>query len=302
MRKRVSIVMTYYERFRHLRNTLRTFLLHGYDPAEVEVIVVDDGSQAEPLESDFVRTLPYPITVIRMPTDKSYSNPCIPFNKGFSAASGEVVLIQNAECMHVDNIVRHATEQLTASDYFSYSCYSLDQQNTVSLFDNPNWALQNLRGLMTNNGQAVLDGQNAWYNHSVVRPKGFHFCSAISRENLDILNGFDSRYSSGIAFDDNEILIRIRRMGLKVRIVDEASVIHQWHYAAPRVPGYKKKFARNGLLYQLVTRTEGGFVGGQQSWQYSAFRILYPVLVPAYNLILTLKRRAGQRAANRRIT
>jgi hypothetical protein len=44
------------------------------------------------------------------------------------------------------------------------------------------------------------------------------------------LGGFDERYSEGHGFDDDELLFRIRKMGLKTEIVNEPIAIHQWHY------------------------------------------------------------------------
>ena len=29
-----------------------------------------------------------------------------------------------------------------------------------------------------------VEGDNGWYNHSTIRNKGYHFCSAITKENL----------------------------------------------------------------------------------------------------------------------
>ena len=291
MKPKISIVMTYYERYNHLKNTLRSFALHGYSATDIEVIVVDDASPTEPLNQDIANSMPFPIKVIEMPKEKEYSNPCIPFNKGFAMARADVVIIQNAECIHVHNIVDYTLRHITDTRYLSFSCYSIDRPTTMAMFANENWRLADLKGLMNSNIDAVNDGDDAWYNHSDIRPKGFHFCSAITKTNLDAFNGFDSRYAKGIAFDDNEIVYRIRKIGLELRIINEASVIHQWHYSGAKDPKYGRKFARNGLLYELVTKRENGYVGGQITFLYLLFLIVHPILIPIYNFLLSRKKK-----------
>lgn len=46
-----------------------------------------------------------------------------------------------------------------------------------------------------NNVGYIGDGLDCWYNHSVTNPKGYHFCSAITRKNLYDLGGFDERFA-----------------------------------------------------------------------------------------------------------
>ena len=128
----VSIVMTYYERAAQLKNTLKSFAVHGYGP-DIEVIVVDDGSVMEKATpADFFHEFQLKIVYIS-PEEKWYSNPCIPFNIGFAAARGEIVLIQNAECLHKDNIVSHARAHITETNYLSYACYSISETKTDTL-------------------------------------------------------------------------------------------------------------------------------------------------------------------------
>lgn len=70
-----------------------------------------------------------------------------------------------------------------------------------------------------------------WYNHNKYNPCNLHFCSVITRENLDKINGFNEYYSLGNWYDDNEILERIRLI-CNVQLIDEKSnpfVIHLFH-------------------------------------------------------------------------
>ena len=212
---KISIVMSYKDRLDLLRNTLFS-VLDGTRPDEI--IIVDDASD-EPLSivnvSDFMQDLNIKIVSISK-KEKTWVNPCIPFNRGFKEASGDIIIIQNPESYHKGDIVKHVAK-IKETDYFSYSCYSLDENSTYNNF-------------RIKDKGAIIDGDDAWYNHPVHRPVGYHFCSAITKKNLDELGGFDERYAQRIGFDDNEFLTRIKKRGLRVKIIDNPFVLHQWHY------------------------------------------------------------------------
>lgn len=90
----ISIVMTYYERREQFRNTLRSFAEHGYGE-DVEVIVVDDGSVSKKAEPpDFPYN--FKLSIIYLPPrGKWYSNPCIPFNRGYAEIKCDLVMVQS---------------------------------------------------------------------------------------------------------------------------------------------------------------------------------------------------------------
>lgn len=260
----VSIVMTYFERSTQLRNTLLSFVEHGYGP-DVEVIIVDDGSVAERAE------LPafgydFDIRIIYIePAAKWYSNSCIPFNLGFAAARGDIVILQNAECLHLGNIVRHARANISESNYLSYACYSLDEATSKAI-DIPGNRLQSISQLVNSDEAPTVDGGNGWYNHSAFRPAAYHFCAAILKANLLRLGGFDERYARGIGYDDNEILERIRNLPLEVRIVDEEIVVHQYHYSNRQIDDrFKELYHRNWVLFHFYT------CGGCRKSDYAYF-------------------------------
>lgn len=255
----VSIVMTYYERSPLLRNTLWSFVGHHYGP-EVEVIVVDDASIDErAFPPDFPYRFKLRILYVS-PEEKWYHNPCIPFNKGFSLARGETVILQNAECLHYDNIVKHAISHVSKANYLSYACYSIDENTTkriasskIDFFSDP-W-------ITIERKKPSSEGNNGWYNHSQYNPTAYHFCSAISKQNLMHLGGFDEKYAYGIGYDDNEFLERIRKANLDIRIVDSAIVIHQYHYnRTNNVARMDCLRRRNKELYYIYTKHGSNFV------------------------------------------
>jgi hypothetical protein len=104
-----------------------------------------------------------------------------------------------------------------------------------------------------NNVNYVREGYACWYNHSIYRPAAYHFVSAITKKNMDKLNGFDERYSNGIGFDDDEFLYRIKLLGLDVQIHDEPFVIHQWHYSENNF------FAKSENVGEAITKNQNLF-------------------------------------------
>jgi hypothetical protein len=56
-------------------------------------------------------------------------------------------------------------------------------------------------------------------------------------ETFNKVKNFSYDYTMGIAYDDDELLMRIRKMGLSIKIIDKPFVIHQWHYSSNAYKG-----------------------------------------------------------------
>ncbi len=227
-----SIVLTYFNRLRQLLNTLDSFDRYDND---FEVIIVDDGSD---LKLSFSARF-FPVRVIHL-TEKPYFNSGIPFNIGFEEAlksDPDIVILQNAECYHAGDIMGYAEQHLTDSNYIAFPCYSLAENDS-------------LPPLTMNNRCATSDGDGAWYNHPVYRPVGYHFCAAITAENLRKLNGFDERFKDGHDYEDNYWLYQVKTLGLRVDIPEQPYVFHQWHYSTPR----KRGPVNNEILYRELSK------------------------------------------------
>ena len=252
----LSIVTAYHNRRDLLINTLKT--INNSEIKDIEFIVVDDCSSDEHRVEGLVENFPF-LKVVRLEKeDKWYVNPCVVFNKGFKEAKGDVVILQNPECLYVGDVLRRASE-IEKGEYISFACYSIDQTktNNITLLDTMDD--ENLLSIVEPNPRSVgSDGDNGWYNHSKFRPMGYHFCSVISKEDLVSLGGFDERYAHGIAYDDNEILVRIRRMGLNIKIINDPFVVHQWHYSSNNYQhlNANELIRRNSNLLNYVTMRE----------------------------------------------
>lgn len=204
--------MAYYQRQELLDRTLET--IHNSKIKDYELILVDDASD-EPLVCSDAH-------VVRIEKqDKWWHNPCIPFNLGFGIANGDVVIIQNPECMHMGDILSYVHNNIKEGQYFSFGCYSINEQETKELRVSKSPSIQDKA--------FGLDQRNGWYNHATFRPVGYHFCSAIMKSDLDKVGGFDERYARGISYDDDDFLYRVNDKGLSIKIINDPFVIHQYH-------------------------------------------------------------------------
>lgn len=220
---KISIVMSYYNRKKLLENSLHTIEIQEYPLDQLEIIIVDDASSPEESVVDLIKTFNLPIKLFVLDrTKKTWMNPCIPNNIGFSKATGDVILIQNPECMHQGNILEHVENHIKKGIYLNYSCFSIDKKTTMNI--------DFTKHMVGPTGEiAHENGTNGWYNHSVYKPTGYHFCSAITREDLYDLGGFDERFANGLAYDDNEFLHRIKLKNMLINYIDCPFVFHQFH-------------------------------------------------------------------------
>lgn len=244
----IAVIMTYFNRPQQLQRTLRSLI---GSCAEFEVIVVDDDSGDDVRLPDDV---PYKITLLRT-VNKTWTNPEPAYNFGIHEAlrcKADIIVLQNAECFHVGDVLNYAERMVDDHNYISFGCYSIDKETTFGLDGD---LIKEI-----NPRAARYDGDNGWYNHPVYRPVGYDFCSAITADNLRRLNGYDERFSHGWGYGDDYLIARVRMLELKVHITEQPFVIHQWHYDVNGVFRFKNKTAlvrRNKRLYeQLIQRKE----------------------------------------------
>jgi len=250
---KVSVVMSYYNRKAQFLRTLSTIQKTKY--TNYEVIVVDDGSVEEHRLEDVDG-----IKLIRTePETKNYINPCIPFNRGFKEATGDIVILQNPECLHLGDVISHAKDNVTDENYISYECYSFDEFITKRLPDDiTHEGMDRIKSILPQLPQQPPEaGQCGWYNHNNIKPTGYHFTSAITKKNLDTLKGFDEQFAHGIGFDDDEFLARVKHLGLEVVIPSAPPMsVHQWHYSSGGFEAEASKdwslFHRNRALYEQL--------------------------------------------------
>lgn len=235
---KVVIVMTYWNRPYQLNVTLKSIAKTKHN--DFEVVIVDDASKEDISLEDY----PFPITILKIQDkDKKWTNPEPAYNTGLNYAmtlNPDVIIIQNAECYHVGDVIYYATT-VTDKTYIAFGCFSLDQKNTFGPHD-----IEEL--IQMSKRRARFDGDLAWYNHPIYRPNAFDFCAAVTAKNMKLLNGYDERFSAGHAYGDNNLIERVNVLGLKIEITERPHVVHQWHYENENPAHFIRLDAINKLL------------------------------------------------------
>jgi GT2 family glycosyltransferase len=241
--------MSYYNRKKLLLNTLNSFKTLYNKRQDLEVIIVDDASDPKEQVDEIVKNFSFAIEIVKVvPNTKTWINPCIPNNIGFARASGDVIIIQNPENIHRGDIIKSVLTCIKENTYLNYACYSIDRKITNQI--NEKFPIP------VNQEIAHKNGTNGWYNHSKIKPMGYHFCSAITKQDLYALGGFDERFANGLAYDDNEFLCRIKKKGMTIKYIDNPFVIHQFHESVASPDRVPKGMRVNYQIYEQTMQSD----------------------------------------------
>ena len=266
--------MSYFNRPFQLWRTLDSITKTKH--TDVEIVIVDDASEPALCKPE---GYPFPVHIIRIPKEKKdWKSPTVCQNLALQKAldlGGEIIFSQNPECTHIGDVIMYAEEMLKDNGYISFSCFSLDEENTR------NKDLDLAQVIRENNVGATYDGGNFFYNHPVHRAVAYDFCACTTRKNWLSLNGMDERFKDGIAYSDDNLVCRWKRLGLALDIphperewkdkIRNPFVVHLNHYN-PNSSQYDNTplVEKNRDLYNEL--------GADGSGNYRATHILTPDL------------------------
>jgi glycosyltransferase involved in cell wall biosynthesis len=259
--RRVSILMAYYNRKELIIPTLRSIARTETPYKDIEVVIVDDGSNPEHAltEKDF-RQFSFPVVLVSVDKkDKNWVNSCTAYNLAIKNSSGDILLIQNPECLHVGDAISFTLNRLKDSDYFSFHCWNANDIGTKEILELPGFEPKAIT-------EIIQKGNGCWYNHHDHRPCGYHFLSAVKRHHVLEMRGFDERYAPGVAFEDDEFLFRIKLKGLKLKFIGMPMCVHLYHLKFSEMyPDSKQYIERNRSLFNNVTVKERKWLANENS-------------------------------------
>ncbi len=193
---KLSIVLPVYNRIALLKNVLKSINMTG----DIEIIIVDDGSD-ERIDFDFID-----YKLITLERSKKWRGACIAYNVGFKTVTGDVIMINSSECIHVGDVTGYVFENFKENDYFAFSTYMMNADEDIN---KPRF--NNFWGVRSSVGNFIP------------------YCGVISKQNMELLGGYDERFSKGIGFDDYDFTHRVNNLKLNMKCIDNPYVIHQWH-------------------------------------------------------------------------
>lgn len=222
----ITIVMAYYDRQEQLNKTLLSLCNSLYK--DFNVVVVDDDSP-----SDIVLpSLPYEVHIIKL-RNKTWHNAAPVFNTGFAYAlnkkKADIIIIHNPECYHVGDVLSYANNHVNDRNYISFGCFMLSKEDSYRDIDVVELSRKNNFITFMDDRGDWTNPVSSWGNHPTIDPVAFHYCSAITADNLRKINGFEERFSYGVAFEDDYLVRQIKNMGLAIEITTYPFVVHQWH-------------------------------------------------------------------------
>jgi hypothetical protein len=243
---RISIVMTYYNRIDQLKHTLTTINESKYPKNLIEVICYDDGSEQEPL---VLNTADYSFNLKLIygnkDKNKKIINPTNSYNNAFKYITGEYIILQNSECMHIGDIISNAYQKLKKNKNIlvSFPCWATANENLSKEVFNNRFNSNNLKKIIDNKWQLLEDYPKefkGWYNEKNLRPECLHFCNSFHIETFKKVGLFDTKFEELLGYDDNDYAKRLMLFhGINILIPDhnyKLFTVHQYHgkYNKPR--------------------------------------------------------------------
>ena len=221
----VSIVITTFNRANLLRSTLESFMkqtVSGY-----EVVVVDDGFDEE-TPNLCAELWPFPLKYFRLNRAPSaeYRNQAVVINYGVKQASGDIIILQNAECRHTGNVINELVNAVTPTNVVLCRVEPLGPDGT-SGYSQGNWADFDL----AREDQALF------------------FCGAIYKSWFYKLRGMDEDFTLATG-EDNDFSHRLKAAGVTFRFLN-ATVQHQWHPIAGEIR--PESVAKSQIMLQQKT-------------------------------------------------
>lgn len=203
----ISICMAYYNRREQLQVTLDSYE-KWYADLDLEIVICDDGSD-EVLEFD----TPFKSRILHLAKSKPL-NPCVPLNRAVEASSGHLIVITSPEIEH-----RHAA-------LYDMLWRWNDEKDciTATCFDDR---------------RGVLASQDMQHAFPVPEGANFHFCVLMHR---NLFPGYDEDYRFGQAFDDNDILWRLKERNANF-VTSDIPVYHNHSPVQWKLPLNDKLFA-----------------------------------------------------------
>ena len=234
----ISIIMSHRNRPELLFLTLLKLNSSNFD--NFEVIIVDDRSFKH-LKPNFINELyfKYPIKLITIENKEIDDIVCssYTYNMAFKHSIGDIIIIQNPECLHFGDIPEYVFNYFDYDDYFCFPCYSSNNMeiNDYIISNNTSIHINNIDGILNNLNIDKQYGENfpRWYQHKTISNRCLHFCTVISRNYFHFIDGFSEEYNNGFCYEDDDLILRIKNI-LKLNVIsidtdENIGVVHMFH-------------------------------------------------------------------------
>jgi hypothetical protein len=227
-----------------------------------EIIIVDNASNEENiLDKSILDNYCFDIKYLYL--DNYEINNSICYNKGFNFATGNIIIIQNAECLHLSNILENIKDLNFKDNFYivpTISCSNnIENSNILNKINNKliysknkdirtSTSLTNLDNILefTKNSEEIYEKNiikylenesysykysisKGWINHNKYLNDSTELtCLIISKENLDMLEGFNETYCMDYSYEYNELLYRAKNF-LILNYIESSIIINLFY-------------------------------------------------------------------------
>ena len=241
----IALLMSTYQRPRHLRRALESIALQAGVEGQIELVVTDDGSTDETSQvvEQFARTVPFRVNFTTHPHTAFCLSRCR--NEGAKASTAPYLLFLDGDCILPRDHVRIHLERRKQGTVMAGDCCRLDQPSSERVTSEAirsgefqAWASQSetrrLRKLNV----------SAWFYRLIrhpTKPKLFGNNVGIWRSDFERINGYDENFQ-GWGCEDDDLRNRLRKAGVQIEcILRWTRTYHLWHQTAASQPAFWKE-------------------------------------------------------------
>lgn len=236
----VAILVSSYERPRHLERVLASIECQQGVDGQIEVVVTDDGSRDDTgqVVSRFAGRVGFPVQFTTHPHRTYQLARCR--NEGVAVSRAPYLLFLDGDCLiPPDHVWQHLRCRRRGVAMAGYCCLLTEQVSQELAVDDVyagrfvEWAEPDaLRELRRLDRKSRL---YEWLRHPT-KPKLFGGNVGIHREDYERVNGYDEQFE-GWGCEDDDLRLRLRQLGVRIRsILRWTRTYHLWHPPGTTTP------------------------------------------------------------------
>ena len=240
MQPEISILVSSYERPRHLERVLVSIACQKGVLGRIEVVVTDDGSQDDTLDvvNHFAERCSFPIRYTTHAHRGFQLARCR--NDGVRASSAAYLLFLDGDCViPTDHVEQHLKRRRRGVAWSGF-CYRLGKVESAGLdmsavmrgdyLSMPSRSeIAKLRKL------ALKSRLYSWIRHPT-KPRLFGGNIGVWRSDYERVNGYDENFV-GWGGEDDDLRMRLRRSGVRIHsILPWTRTYHLWHPPVDSAP------------------------------------------------------------------